>query len=246
MQDVKTPDKVIEVSHVSYAYSADTVALDDVSFTVSKGDYLGLIGPNGGGKTTLIKIILGLLVPDSGTVYIGGVEFSKSKERHRIGYVSQKVIEFDSLFPATVFEVVLMGRYARRGLFRGTNVEDRRKVEEALERVSMTEFSNRRISDLSGGQKQRVFIARALAGEPDLIVLDEPTTGVDEATQEHFYALLKELNSKFQLTLILVSHDLERTTREATCIAVVDSTLTYFANPADAVVIENPEHVHHH
>lgn len=246
MSNVNTNDRVIDVSHVSYAYSADTKVLDDVSLKVSKGDYLGLIGPNGGGKTTLVKIILGLLVPNSGTVSIGEVALSKSKERHRIGYVSQKAIEFDSLFPATVFEVVLMGRYARRGLFRATTEEDNEKAREALAKVSMTEFSDRRISDLSGGQKQRVFIARALAGEPDLIVLDEPTTGVDEATQEHFYTLLKELNSKFSLTLILVSHDLERIAREASAVAVVDGTLTYFEKPEEAVLIENPAHVHHH
>lgn len=246
MDTTKEQELVLEINSLSYSYDGEQSALSNINLEVFKGDYLGLIGPNGGGKTTLVKLILGLLSVQEGHITLLGKDSKKFSERYRIGYVSQKATDFDSLFPATVFEVASQGRYSKRGLFRSVQKQDIEQVENALARVGMSEYRDRRMSDLSGGQKQRVFIARALSGEPDLIILDEPTTGVDMETQEHFYELLQELNSKFFITLILVSHDLERIAREASSVAVVDETLTYFKNPKDAVIVEDPLHIHHH
>lgn len=242
---VSDSPEILSIENVSFSYTGKTDVLRDISLSVVKGDYLGLIGPNGGGKTTLVKIMLGLLRPQEGSAHLFGVPVRSSKERHRIGYVSQTAVKFDSLFPATVEEVVRMGRYGKRGLFKRLTAEDHAKTEDALAQVDMLAYRNRRVNDLSGGQKQRVFIARALAGEPSLVVLDEPTTGVDEETQEQFYALLKDLNERLSLTLILVSHDLDRIAKEVTHIAVVDTVLRYYENPADAVTAERSTDVHH-
>lgn len=242
---VSNREEILAVENVSFSYNGETDVLKDVSLSVMRGDYLGLIGPNGGGKTTLVKIMLGLLRASCGSARLFGISLRDSRERHKIGYVSQTAVKFDSLFPATVEEVVRMGRYGKRGLFRRLTAEDHAKTEEALAQVDMLAFRNRRVNDLSGGQKQRVFIARALAGEPSVIVLDEPTTGVDEETQEQFYTLLKDLNQRLTLTLVLVSHDLDRIAKEVSCIAVIDTTLRYYDNPADAVALERSIEAHH-
>ena len=239
-------DPIISLENISFSYDTKTDVLEDVSLFVDAGSYLGLIGPNGGGKTTLLKLMLGLLKTRRGTVSLFGTPIRSFKQWPRIGYVSQRAISFDALFPVTVEEVVRMGRYARRGLFRRLTDEDRQKAETALRDVEMFEYRTRRMSDLSGGQKQRVFLARALASEPEIIALDEPTTGVDHETEEQFYVLLKKLNQEQGMTLVLVSHDLERVAHEASCVAVVDTTLRYYANPADAIASESLPKVHHH
>ncbi|MDB5264860.1 MAG: znuC 3 [Parcubacteria group bacterium] len=236
---------IVFVENLSFSYDGKTDVIEDVSLSVCKGDYLGLIGPNGGGKTTLLKLMLRQLTPERGTVSILGKDISRFREWYRIGYVSQQATGFDSLFPATVEEVVMMGRYARRGLFRGTASKDRIKAKEALTQVGMGDYLNRRISDLSGGQKQRVFLARALTSEPEIIVLDEPTTGVDHESEEQFYALLARLNKEQGMTLILVSHDLERIAREASCVAVMEKNLRYYSDPYEAVARERHMDSHH-
>jgi zinc transport system ATP-binding protein len=238
-------ETLLEIDHASFAYSEGNEVLHDVSLSVAKGEYLGLIGPNGGGKTTLLKLALGLLRPSSGTIRWFGVDISRFKEWYRIGYISQKAIEFDSLFPATVEEVVLMGRYARRGFWHRIIASDKEKASAALKEVGMYEFRERRISDLSGGQKQRIFIARALASEPEILILDEPTTGVDQDTQEQFYRLLKELNERMKLTIVLVSHDLERIAREVNRVAIIERSITYYPDPREAVAKEERMDYHH-
>lgn len=242
-------ESTINVENVSFSYGQKTDILSDVSLRVAQGDYLGLIGPNGGGKTTLLKIMLGLLKPRTGVVSLFGVPLGRFKQWSRIGYVSQRAIAFDALFPVTVEEVVRMGRYAKRGFFRRLTAEDMQKAEEALKDVEMAEFRKRRVSDLSGGQKQRVFLARALASEPDCVVLDEPTSGVDHETEERFFELLRMLNQERGMTLVLVSHDLERIAREASAVAVVDKSLRYYADPNEALVHEEgtaDAHAVHH
>ncbi len=245
MQGVNNAEPIVSVENLSFSYDGKTDVIENVSLSVRKGDYLGLIGPNGGGKTTLLKLMLRLLEPERGMVSIFGTDISRFREWYRIGYVSQQATDFDSLFPATVEEVVLMGRYARRGLFRSVTNEDRTKATQALEQVGMHEYLNRRISDLSGGQKQRVFLARALASEPEIIVLDEPTTGVDHESTEQFYALLSRLNKEQGMTLILVSHDLERIAREASRVAIIEKCLRYYADPREAVARERHIDSHH-
>lgn len=212
----------VQVDNVSFAYDAEPV-LQDVTLHIPVHDYVGIVGPNGAGKTTLLKIILGLLKPTTGTANVSG----------RIGYVPQKATNFDPRFPATVFEVVVMGRYGLRGMLHRTTSEDRARARTALCQVDMEEYEQRLIGDLSGGQQQRVFIARALAGEPEIIFLDEPTTGVDQKTQDEFYELLRKLNEEQGLTLVLVTHDVHRVTKEAKYIICVDKKLICDTSPEE-------------
>lgn len=218
--------KFIEIHNVSFSYENDQV-LKDISLDVSKGDYLGMIGSNGAGKTTLLKIVLGLLTPTTGSVKLFGVDVKNFKQWPRIGYLPQNVARFDLGFPATVREVVLMGRYGRLGLFRAPLAHDSEVVKNALIEVGMWEFKDRLIGQLSGGQQQRVFIARALASEPEIIFLDEPTVGIDQQSRTEFYSLLRDLNKHHGLTLVLVSHDLNIVVQEAKHVAYIDHTLIY-------------------
>ncbi len=232
MHEINEAKNIIEVKDMSFSYGPNEV-LKDITFEIHEGDYLGVVGPNGSGKTTLLKIMLGLLPPSSGSVRLFGKELKDFKEWSKIGYVPQKVTSFDVNFPATVHEVVLMGRYARRGLLRGITPKDEQVGKKALKQVGMLEYHDRLIGDLSGGQQQRVFIARALAGEPEVIFLDEPTTGVDEKTQGEFYALLGRLNKELKLTLVLISHDIEMITKEVMHIACIDRTLVCHSTPEE-------------
>lgn len=223
---------IIELKNVSFAYNGEDI-LKDVTLNIHKGDYLGIIGPNGSGKTTLLKIMVGLLKPTAGSVKLFGKDIQTFAEWSKIGYVPQKATSFDINFPATVYEVAAMGRYGKKGLFRTLNDHDKKIIDESLRHVEMFENKNKLIGDLSGGQQQRVFIARALATEPEVIFLDEPTVGVDIKTQEAFYVLLKKLNQQLNLTLVLVSHDIDVVAHEATELACINKTLLYESNPKD-------------
>jgi len=222
---------IIELKNVTFSYS-QTEVVKDVSLQIHKGDYVGIIGPNGGGKSTLIKLMLGLLKPDRGQVELFGVDINKFKDWYKIGYVPQKkVVEIN--FPITVEEVVAMGRYSKIGLLKIPTRKDKEKVNQALKQVDMLEFKSRNISDLSGGQQQRVFIARAMSSEPEIIFLDEPTVGVDIKTQKSFYSLLRKLNRELNLTLVLVSHELDVVAHESTEIGYINRTLEYFGEPEE-------------
>ncbi len=225
---------IIEIQDVSFAYGVTSV-LKNITLIIHQGDYLGIIGPNGSGKTTLLKTMLGLIKPSSGKIRLFGSECNCFKEWSKIGYVPQKAINFDPLFPATVYEVVAMGRYGKRGLLRWLTPGDHQLIEQSLRQVEMFEYKDRLIGDLSSGQQQRVFIARALAGEPEVIFLDEPTVGVDVKTQEQFYALLKRLNQELDLTLVLVSHDIDVIANEVTELACINQTLIYHGEPKEFV-----------
>jgi len=176
--------------------------LDNLSLSVSEGEFLGIVGPNGGGKTTLLKVILGLLQPVSGTVRIFGK--SPRLARKRIGYVPQRLF-FDRDFPVTVNDTVFMGRLSSRGLFARYGKEDSMMVEQALETVGMTGLKKHLVGELSGGEIQRMLIARALVGQPDLLLLDEPTASIDPEMKTTIYDLLDRLHTS--MTLIMVSHD---------------------------------------
>jgi len=223
---------IIEVQNISFSYNGQDNILQNITLAIHPGDYIGLVGPNGAGKTTLLKIMLNLLVPSQGTVKLFGQKIDSFKDWPKIGYVPQKAINFDANFPANVFEVVLMGRYSNK-LWQRISLADKAAVKDALQKVEMWEYRDRLIGDLSGGQQQRVFIARALVNQPEVIFLDEPTTGVDKPTQDNFYALLQKLNQEFGLTLVLVSHDIERILKEVMHIACIDKTLTCHVSPAE-------------
>ncbi len=223
---------IVELKDISFSYGNEKV-LQDISFNVHLGDYLGIIGPNGGGKTTLLKLLLGLLKPTSGEIRLFGQDIKNFRDWSKIGYVSQTVTQIDANFPMTVEGVVNMGLYAKRGLFSFPSQRDKQRVRQALQEVDMAGFSKRLIGDLSVGQKQRVFLARALAGNPELIILDEPTTAIDSDTQGHFYALLRKLNKELDLTLVLVSHDLDAIEKEATELACISKELVCHVEPKD-------------
>ena len=251
---VSHQENIVELSNVSFSYGKEVV-VKDITFNIHKGDYLGMVGPNGAGKSTLLKLILGLLKAGSGNIKLFGQDISNFKDWHKIGYVPQKAVQFDNNFPATVYEVVSMGRYAKKGLFKRLNSEDKKIIDEAIEQVDMGRYKNTLIGELSGGQQQRVFIARALAGQPQIIFLDEPTNNIDVKSQDDFYKLLKKLNQENHLTLVLVSHDIERITKEAMHIACVDCTLVCHATPEEFIKESKSLHVfgqevkiisHHH
>ncbi len=232
MLKVDHTKNIVEVKNISFSYGSIDI-LKNITLEVHQGDYLGIIGPNGAGKTTLLKIMLGLMIPSKGSIKLFGEDINSFKGWSKIGYVPQQVTRFYLQFPATAEEVVLMGRYGRRGLLRPATITDTKAAHEALKEVGMFDYKNRLIGDLSGGEQQRVFIARALASEPTIIFLDEPTTGVDEVARRQFYALLRKLNTKLGLTLVLVSHEIDMVTKEVMHIACINRRLVCHTSPAD-------------
>jgi zinc transport system ATP-binding protein len=198
---------MIELTDVYFTYGCHPI-LDGISLHVQEGEVVGITGPNGAGKSTLLYVIMGLIKPQSGEVKILGVPVNKFKDWHKIGYVSQKAALFNRSYPATVLEVVLSGRAAMRGLFRFWGREDKRCAEEALERVNMLSQRNTALCELSGGQQQRVMIARALAVQPRVLIMDEPTNGVDAANLAGLARLIKKLHED-DVTIVLVSHESE-------------------------------------
>lgn len=205
--DLSCHQEVISLANVSFSYQQQTV-ISDLSFAVKERDFIGLIGTNGAGKTTLLRMIVGLLKPTSGTIRLFGQPVSKFKEWERIGYVPQKN-SFNPLFPATVREVVLSGIFGRNKIFKKVTQADYTKCEDALHAMGIEDISNKRIGQLSGGQQQRVFLARALINNPSLLILDEPTVGIDTETQESFFHMIKHMHQHHNITFLMVSHDLD-------------------------------------
>ncbi len=203
--------------------------IKDITLTIAAGDFVGVVGPNGCGKSTLLKVILGLLKPAAGTVSVGGL--SPDKVRKRIGYLPQ-LTQIDFNFPVTVWDVVLMGRYGRLGIGRSPGESDRSAALAAIARVGLADHAKLPIGQLSGGQRQRAFIARALAAEPDLLVLDEPITGVDVTTQHALSHLLEELNSH-GITIISTTHDLNCVASSFNRVVCLNNRLVAFGSPEE-------------
>ncbi|RUT36195.1 metal ABC transporter ATP-binding protein [Paenibacillus zeisoli] len=198
---------IIEIDQVSFSYR-DQKVITDLSFTAKERDFVGVLGSNGTGKTTLLKMIVGLLNPSQGSIKLFGEPIQKFKDWERIGYVPQKNA-FNPLFPATVREVVLSGLYSNRKIFRRMGRADHQKCADAMEVMRITDIANKRIGQLSGGQQQRVFLARALINHPDLLILDEPTVGIDVQTQADFFELIFHMHAHHHMTFLMVSHDIE-------------------------------------
>ncbi|MFT4412652.1 metal ABC transporter ATP-binding protein [Fredinandcohnia humi] len=225
-------NSVLSIRDLSFRYDEQTV-LEDIHLTVPKGSFLAIVGPNGSGKTTLLKSILGLLKLQKGSIELFGTDITNFRDWEKIGFVSQKANSFNSGFPATVFEVVSSGLTSKIGLFRFLKKEHKRKIEQVLASVGMEEFQNRNIGELSGGQQQRVFIARALVSEPELLILDEPTVGVDAKTVQTFYNMLEDINKNHGITLILVTHDVGTITDKVTHVACLNKHMHFHGSAED-------------
>ncbi|OPA81316.1 ABC transporter [Paenibacillus selenitireducens] len=198
---------VIQLDHVSFDYQDQSV-IRDLNFAVKQRDFVGLIGSNGAGKTTLMRMIVGLLKPKTGSIELFGEPISQFKDWQRIGYVPQKN-SFNPLFPATVREVVQSGVFGKRNIARKIPKADVQKCTDAMEVMRISDLATKRIGQLSGGQQQRVFLARALINNPDLLILDEPTVGIDIETQHDFFQLVQHMHQHHRMTFLMVSHDME-------------------------------------
>lgn len=213
-------ENIIELRDVCFGYEPGRRVLDSVNLTVNRGQSGCIVGPNGGGKSTLLGLLLGLLTPESGEIRIFGV--SSVEARPKVGYMPQ-FHQLDGAFPVTALEVVLMGRL-RRGFCGRYSAEDKRIARAALEEMGIPQVAERSFAALSGGQRQRVLIARALACEPELLLLDEPTANIDPGAEEQFYATLEVLRRR--MTVLTVSHDLGFVNREVDLVICVNRRVT--------------------
>ncbi len=211
----------IEMKGVWFSYD-NSVTLENISFIMKRGDFLGMIGPNGGGKTTLLKLLLGILKPDRGDIRVLGEP--PHQARHRVGYVPQNT-DVNNTFPVSVMDVALMGRLGFSRMGRGFSRKDRPVVEEALRKVGMWDRRDTLIGKLSGGQRQRVLIARALVTEPEIFFLDEPTAKVDPEFESNIYDFLRELNR--QTTIVTITHDVGVISRYVKSVACVNRSMIY-------------------
>jgi len=214
-------DAIFELKNVGAKYN-QLQALEAVSFHIGKGDVVGVVGPNGGGKTTLLNVMLGNLSASSGSVKVFGVDIKDFREWHRIGYVAQHAIQFDPIFPATVEEIVSLGCLSRKHLGHRLSKDDKDAVKRALDLVDLYPLRHRRIGQLSGGQKQRIFIAKALVKRPEVLILDEATAGLDICIQDRFIELIRRMKVEQDITVVTVSHDLSGVLCQANKLAVVN------------------------
>ena len=206
--------------------------LKNISFEIFNGEYVAIIGPNGGGKTTLIRMLLGLSKPTSGEIRIYGKKLSRFKEWNKIGYVPQRASHVDANFPATVQDIVEMGRVSKRGFFSAASKEDKEMVHDAMLKMDVIDLKDKMVGTLSGGQRQRVMIARALASRPEILILDEPNTGVDMASQKRFYTLLSKLNKEENITIVFITHDVG---------VIADDIGRLFTINQKAIICNNPK-----
>jgi len=212
---------LVTLENVCFAYNGEPV-IEDVSVTIHPGDFIAMIGPNGGGKTTLLKLILGLLEPDRGTIRV--MDRPALAAAPSIGYVPQNV-NINNTFPVSALDVVLMGKHDPKKRWARYSASDRAEALAALDRLQMGAYADTRINDLSGGQRQRVFIARALVTNPQLLLLDEPTASIDTRGQAEFFDQLKDLNR--EVSILVVSHDLLVISRYVKTVACVNKRLHY-------------------
>jgi zinc transport system ATP-binding protein len=221
--------EVISVEGLSFQYNAVDV-LTDISFDLSEGGYMGLVGPNGSGKTTLIKLLLGFYKPTKGTVKLFGYDPAGFQDWHKIGYLPQKIVSFNPNFPATVKEIVAIGLISRKKLPNRSSRSDKLAVDNAMELMDITDIKNKLIGELSGGQQQRALIAKAIVSEPELLILDEPTTAIDPETRERFFSLLKKLNEHKRVTIIIITHDTGTIGKYASKLLYLDKKIIFYGS----------------
>jgi zinc transport system ATP-binding protein len=223
---------IVEVRDVSVSYPNGVLALDGINIDVDEKDLIALIGPNGAGKSTLLKVILGLIRPTSGSVKLFGTQ-ELSKNLKYVGYVPQSAQARDSNLPFSVYETAMLGRTPHAGLFHGVGAKDRQKVEEVLKLFGIFELKDRKIGQLSGGQSQRVFLAKAMVAEPKLLLLDEPTSGVDTTSRGEFYGILERLNKEKGITVVLSSHDIGVITKIANRVLCINKSQFFCGENVD-------------
>ena len=214
---------IVEIRDLSVKYPNGVMALEGINIDVNPKDLIALIGPNGAGKSTLLKVILGLTKATSGSIKLFG-SADLGKNLKYVGYVPQSAQARDPNLPFSVYETVMLGRTPVAGLFHGMKDEDRQKVEETLKLFGIYQLKDRKIGQLSGGQSQRVFLAKAMVAEPKLLLLDEPTSGVDTSSKKEFYNILDRLNKERGITVILSSHDIGVITKIANRVLCVNKS----------------------
>jgi zinc transport system ATP-binding protein len=234
----------VELERVWFAYPGQAPVLRDVDLAIEPGEFVAIAGPNGGGKTTLLRVLLGLERPQRGAARLFSEPADRFGRRSAIAYLAQRT-QLGIESPVTVHEVVAAGRVPRRGLFGSVGKHDRAVVANAIGRVGLGDLSHTQLSALSGGQQQRAFIAKALAGEPELLVLDEPTAGVDVDAQEALAALLEELHRDLNVTILFVSHEFGAVERFVRRLVLVRGGIVFDGDPAALPASwHDPSHVH--
>ena len=228
---IKFSVPIFDIKNLSFIVKGQTI-LSNISLEIFHSEYIAVIGPNGGGKTTLARVLLGLETPTKGEVKIYGKKLSSFREWHKIGYVPQRASHVDGSFPATVLDIVKMGRTPKRKLFGSFSKEDKEIVYDAMEKMDILDLKDKMIGTLSGGQRQRAMIARALASKPEILILDEPNTGVDMASQKKFYELLKKLNHEQKITIVFITHDIG---------VIADDITRLFTINQKAVICNDPK-----
>jgi len=228
---------IFDVENLSFSARGQKI-LSQISFQIFNGDYIAIIGPNGGGKTTLIRMLLGLEKPTSGSIKIFGKDKKEFKKWDKIGYVPQRASLVDANFPATVLDIVKMGRTAKRSFFSKMTQEDKDAVEDAIKKMDIENLKNKMVGTLSGGQRQRVMIARALASKPEILILDEPNTGVDMVSQKRFYGLLSKLNKEENMTILFITHDIGVIADDIGRLFTINQKATICNNPKEALSCE--------
>jgi zinc transport system ATP-binding protein len=234
----------VELERVGFAYPGGPPVLQEVNLRIEQGEFVAVAGPNGSGKTTLLRVMLGLERPQKGSARLFGEPAARSTRRSSIGYLAQRA-QLGIESPVTVREVVSAGRAPRHGLVGRLGPRDRALVDQAIDRVGLARLAGAPVATLSGGQQQRAFIAKALAGQPELLVLDEPTAGVDVDAQESLAALLDELHRELSATVLLVSHEFGAVERFVERLVLVRRTIVFDGDPsALPATWHDPSHVH--
>ena len=228
---------IVAVEHLSFRYNSVEV-LSDISFGVNEGDYIGLVGPNGSGKTTAIKVVLGLVKPAKGIVSLFGTNVNDFREWHRIGYLPQKLTHFNPHFPATVREIVSSGLFSTKKFPKRIQRSDEALIDDAMRLTDVADIRHKLIGELSGGQQQRVLVARAIVNRPDLLILDEPTTALDPEARGTFFQTLMGLNQNGNVTIILITHDIASIGKYASKFLYLDKQIIFYGSFEDFCLSE--------
>ena len=223
---------IIEIKNLSVRY-ASSPALNDVSLTIDRGDFVGLAGPNGAGKSTLVKTLLGLVPFSAGAITLFGKPLNTFQEWNKIGYLPQKSANQNYLFPASVEEVVTLGRLSLKKSLKIITQKDRQAVAEILEKLEIARLKDKLFSELSGGEQQRVILARSLVSAPEILILDEPSTALDPQSRENFFSLLQKLNTENKTTILLITHDIGYIGKYAEKLLYLDKNLIYYGSFSD-------------